>query len=124
MGQALAGEAPYEGYTWNQSSNEVRSINGYLYDSSIDPTGTDTGSFKNPESLFISDDDSLYVVDTGNSRIVHMDKDGRLLNLIGDAEGSGKLQEPKGVFVKEDGTVYVADTKTRVLLFLIKMASS
>lgn len=75
-------------------------------------------------NLFISDDDSLYVVDTGNSRIVHMDKDGRLLNLIGDTEGSGKLQEPKGVFVKEDGTVYVADTKTRVLLFLIKMASS
>ncbi|MBY3624851.1 hypothetical protein HGO21_35740 [Acinetobacter sp. CUI P1] len=117
-GQALAGEAPYEGYTWNHSGNEVRSINGYLYDSSIDPTGSDTGSFKNPESLFISDDDSIYVVDTGNSRIVHMDKDGRLLNLIGDTEGSGKLQEPKGIFVKDDGTVYVADTKNaRIAIF-------
>lgn len=116
-GQALA-DAPYKGYTWNQLGDDVSSINGYLYDSSIDPVNTGAGGLKNPESLFIGEDDTLYVVDTGNSRIVHMDKDGGLINIIGDAEGSGKLQEPKGMFVKADGTVYVADTKNqRIAIF-------
>lgn len=115
--QAFA-DAPYAGYTWNKIDEDVRSINGYLYDSSIDPTGTDVGVFKNPESLFIGEDDTLYLVDTGNSRIVHMDKDGKTLGVIGDADGSGKLQEPKGVYVKADGTVYVADTKNqRIAIF-------
>ena len=44
--QAFA-DAPYAGYTWNKIDEDVRSINGYLYDSSIDPTGTDVGIFKN-----------------------------------------------------------------------------
>lgn len=116
-GEASA-DAPYKGYTWSQTGNEVRSINGYLYDSSIDPGGTETGVLKNPESLYIGEDDTLYIVDTGNSRIIHMDQDGGLIKVIGDAEGGGKLLEPKGVFVKTDGTVYVADTKNqRIAVF-------
>ncbi|WP_162551127.1 hypothetical protein [Paenibacillus tepidiphilus] len=116
-GRASA-DAPYRGYAWSQSGSEVSSINGYLYDSSIDPSGTETGVLKNPESLFIGADDTLYVVDTGNSRIIHMDRDGAVLGIIGDLEGAGKLQEPKGIFVKPDGTVYVADTKNqRIAVF-------
>ncbi|WNS43431.1 hypothetical protein [Paenibacillus sp. MMS20-IR301] len=116
-GQAAA-DAPYKGYTWSQRGSEVRSINGYLYDSSIDPGDTEAGVLKNPESLYIGEDDSLYIVDTGNSRILHMDQNGGLIKIIGDAEGSGKLLEPKGVYVKADGTVYVADTKNqRIAVF-------
>ncbi|WP_151736621.1 hypothetical protein [Paenibacillus tengchongensis] len=116
-GKASA-DSPYRGYTWSRSGNEVSSINGYMYDSSIDPAGTAVGVLKNPESLFIAEDDTLYIVDTGNSRIIHLSKDGGPIKVIGDAEGGGKLQEPKGVFVKPDGTVYVADTKNqRIAVF-------
>lgn len=111
-------DAPYRGYTWTGSGSEVSSINGYMYDSSIDPGSTAAGALKNPESLFIAEDDTLYIVDTGNSRIIHLDKNGEPIKIIGDAEGGGKLQEPKGIFVKPDGTVYVADTKNqRIAVF-------
>lgn len=111
-------DAPYEGYTWNTLGQDVASINGYLYQDSIDILGTEAGGFKNPEDLFIHEDGTLYVVDTGNSRIVHLDRDGGFLKVIGDPQGAGKLQEPKGVFVAGDGSVYVADTKNqRIAVF-------
>lgn len=111
-------EVPYQGYTWNSLGQDVASINGYLYVDSIDVLGTEATGFKNPEDLYIHGDGTLYVVDTGNSRIVHLSRNGELLQIIGDADGAGKLQEPKGVFVAEDGTVYVADTKNqRIAIF-------
>ena len=108
---------PYNGYTWNSLGHDVRSINGYVYVDSIDGMDMGSGPFKNPESIFVGADDSLYLVDTGNNRIVHMDRNHRLIKVIG-TEDKGKLSGPKGVFVKEDGTVYVADTKNhRVAMF-------
>lgn len=112
-------ETPYHGYTWNKLGQDVRSINGYVYLDSIEGTDMPTGAFNTPEDIFIADDDTIYLVDTGNSRIIHMDsKSNRLIDVIGEEDGPGKLSEPKGVFVKNDGTVYVADTKnSRIVIF-------
>ncbi|WP_372661147.1 hypothetical protein [Cohnella sp.] len=112
-------EIPYNGYTWNNLGNDVRSINGYVYVDSIDGVDLPSGTFNTPEDLFIASDDTLYLVDTGNNRILHMDsKTHKLIGIIGDEEGPGMLSEPKGVYVKEDGTVYVADTKSqRIAIF-------
>ncbi|QYR23239.1 hypothetical protein KZ483_10140 [Paenibacillus sp. sptzw28] len=112
-------EIPYEGYTWNKLGQDVRSINGYVYVDSIDGTDMPTGTFNTPEDIFIADDDTLYLVDTGNSRVIHMDsRTHKVIDVIGADEGPGMLSEPKGVYVKKDGTVYVADTKNqRIAIF-------
>lgn len=116
--QPASAAAPYPGYTWNTLGDDVHSINGYLYLDSLDGIGQLDKPMKNPESLFIGADDTLYLADTGNSRVLHLDKTGKLLAVIGDTDGPGKLNEPKGVFVKSDGTIYVADTKNqRIALF-------
>jgi len=110
--------SPYEGYTRNKLGEDVHSINGYMYESSIDGYNLSSGPFNAPEDIFLADDGTIYVVDTGNSRIVHLDTDHKVLNIIGDAEGDGMLNEPKGVYVKQDGTVFVADTKNqRIAIF-------
>ncbi|GAE07085.1 hypothetical protein [Paenibacillus sp. JCM 10914] len=72
-----------------------------------------SGPFKAPEDIFINDNDSIYIVDSGSNRVVLLDKDHQLIRVIGDEEGPGQLNGPKGVFVKDDGTVYVADTQNR-----------
>ncbi|HLU23285.1 MAG TPA: hypothetical protein VKZ77_12535 [Bacillaceae bacterium] len=111
-------QTPYEGYIWNTEGQDVRSINGYVYDSSIDGAFLPSGPLNNPEDVFIGPDDTVYITDTGNNRIVHVDKNNELIKVIGDTEGPGLLNGPKGTFVKEDGTVYVADTKNqRIVLF-------
>jgi len=111
-------ETPYEGYIWNTEGRDVHSINGYIYDDSIDGAYLPTGVFNNPEDIFIAMDDTIYITDTGNNRIVHLDQDHEVLKVIGDQDGPGKLNGPKGVYVKEDGTLYVADTKNqRIAIF-------
>ncbi|MDQ0060159.1 hypothetical protein [Paenibacillus harenae] len=109
---------PYTGYTINNLRQDVRSINGYVYEGSIDGYNLASGAFSAPEDVFIAEDGTVFVVDTGNSRIVHLDKNNNVIKIVGDAEGDGMLNEPKGVFVKQDGTIYVADTKNqRIAIF-------
>lgn len=109
---------PYDGYTYNTLEQDIRSIAGFAYDSSIDGLGTPWGALNRPESIFINESDELYIVDSGNNRIVHLDANEQLIRIYGDDDGPGKLNEPKGVYVKADGTVYVADTKSqRIVLF-------
>jgi DNA-binding beta-propeller fold protein YncE len=108
----------YDGYVWNTLDEDVRSINGYIYDGSIDGSEMDIGAFNSPEDIFIAEDDTIYITDTGNSRVVQLDRNNNVIKIIGDDEGAGQLNEPKGVFVGADGTVYVADTKNgRIALF-------
>jgi len=109
---------PYESYTINSQGNDIRSVAGFVYDSSITGLDLESGAFVRPESLFITSDGMIYIADAGNNRIVQLDKQHQFVRIIGDADGKGKLSEPKGVYVKEDGTIYVADTKNgRIVLF-------
>ena len=75
------------------------------------------GTLNAPRGLAIAPDRSLYVADTGNSRIVHMDAAGKVLNTWGSRTLEGQLPpapgtfvEPWGVAVDPQGNVYVADT--------------
>jgi predicted membrane-bound mannosyltransferase/DNA-binding beta-propeller fold protein YncE len=70
-----------------------------------------------PRSLAFAPDGSLYVADSRNHRILHLDTQGRVLDEWGSfADGvslpanPGTFNEPWGVAVGSDGSVYVADT--------------
>ncbi|MCQ6563115.1 NHL repeat-containing protein [Paenibacillus mendelii] len=111
-------EIPYAGYTYNNKQNSVPSINGYVYADSIDGFESTAGAFQDIQDIFIAKDDTLYIVDSANNRIIHYDKNKQLLGIIGDTEGKGQLNMPKGVFVTDDDKVYVADTKNnRIAVF-------
>lgn len=61
-----------------------------------------------PQDLYIDSRDHIYIADTGNNRIVHLDAEGRLAGLL-TLEGS-PFNRPQGVFVDTNGDIYVADT--------------
>ena len=70
-----------------------------------------------PRSLAFAPDGTLYVADTRNHRILHLDTDGRTLNEWGSfadgvsvPAGPGTFNEPWGVAVGPDGSVYATDT--------------
>jgi tetratricopeptide (TPR) repeat protein len=110
--QAMA-EGSHQGYIYDSLNNTPLSINGYLYRDSIDGHELPTGPFKKPEDIYVADNDTFYIVDGGNNRVIHMDQSKQILRIYGDKEGKGKLNGPKGVFVTNQGLVYVADTKNR-----------
>ena len=70
-----------------------------------------------PRALAFARNGSMYVADTRNHRILHLEPDGRLIREWGSfADGSagpaapGTFNEPWGVAVGIDGSVYVSDT--------------
>ncbi|MBN1261750.1 MAG: TIGR03663 family protein [Anaerolineae bacterium] len=64
-----------------------------------------------PRGLAVAADGSLYVADTTQQRLWHVNAQGAILNAWGEpGTGPGQFQEPWGVAVDAEGNVYVADT--------------
>lgn len=63
---------------------------------------------QNPQDLFIDPKDHIYIVDTGNNRIVHFDENGSWIRYISLPDNP--LNQPHGIFVTEKGIIYIADT--------------
>ncbi|MCB2179969.1 TIGR03663 family protein [bacterium] len=63
------------------------------------------------KGIAVAPDNSLYVADTGNNRILHIGTDYQILNAWG-TEGSepGQFNQPWGITVDPDSFVYVTDT--------------
>ena len=95
---------PYEGGLVDLQPELVISIGGEL-------------PFNAPRDIATAPDGTLFVADSRNHRIVHLDTQGLFLNawggygnvLDGEIQG-GLFNEPWGVAVGPDGQVYVADT--------------
>ena len=69
----------------------------------------EAGFMNHPEDLFVAPDDTLYVTDGENNRVLQMNRDGQVLREI--TEGGGmKLKKPRGVYVHTDGSIWIADT--------------
>ena len=70
-----------------------------------------------PRALAFASDGSLYVADSRNHRVLHIDQLGNILNEWGTyadgvsvSVGDGTFNEPWGIAVGPDGSVYVTDT--------------
>lgn len=69
----------------------------------------ESGFMNHPEDLFVAPDDTVYVADGENNRVLQMTREGKVLREI--TEGCGKkLKKPRGVYVHSDGSVWIADT--------------
>lgn len=124
LGAVQAGaEVPYDTFAEDAAGRKIELQHAYvpeqfihidLSHAVIAEQGTANISLKNPEDLFINAQDYKYIADTGNNRILVLDKANEPVQVIGDgAEGLAKLSEPTGLFVDQAGMVYVADTKNR-----------
>ena len=67
------------------------------------------GFMNHPEDIFIAPDDTIYVADGENNRVLQMTRDGVVIREITEACGTA-LRKPRGVYVHEDGSIWIADT--------------
>jgi len=105
-------------YTIVEGSVRMPIAQTYTLKAVINKPGTtdDAGLFSAPEDLFFSEDGYLYVVDTGNSRVVKMKPDGTLVGIFKGPEEK-PLKNPKGIFADADG-MYIADSGNYRILHL------
>ena len=74
--------------------------------------GAGQALFNQPRNIAVAEDGSIYVADSMNHRIVHLDENGEILNTWGNglSAAEGEFNEPWSLSIGADGSVYVSDT--------------
>jgi len=114
--------APYEAYTYNYYEDSVPLPAPYLPERSITGNDLGIGAFKDPNDIYVTNDGFIYVLDSGNSRIIALDSEWNVLRIIEGFKLNGadeRFANPGGIFVTdEDKTIYVADTDKKRIVVL------
>jgi streptogramin lyase len=88
--------------TFDRKRNWVITQDAYLPDQTIMNLGLD-----GPSDMFISSNDTVYISDTGNQRIVEYDPS---VGLIISEFTYEDFVSPRGIFITNDDEIYVADS--------------
>jgi len=112
---ASDGRTPFLNYTFDHWGNEMPSPAAYVPVRSIGgrDISSEVGDFRAPEDLAVDIYGNIYLLDTGNNRVVVFDTDLRLIRVIEGFYRDGIAQtfsSPNGIFVTENLDVFIADT--------------
>lgn len=73
--------------------------------------GTEKFQLRRPSGIAVDADGFIWVVDTGNDRIVKFNQDGKAVaEYGGSGSKEGRFSSPKGIYISPKGIVYVADS--------------
>lgn len=102
----------YRGYTYNTWGETTAAPNGYHVEKVIYGEDLGIGALIKPSDLFVAHDGNLYILDSGNLRIIAVDKDFNVVKVIdkftrGDREEN--LKDPSGMYIDANGRIYIAD---------------
>ncbi len=107
------GATPYANYFLSDDGWNLPTPAAYKAVKVIDFKTKEEGKLTAPSDLFIAKNGNIYIVDSGNNRIVVLNsKHEFLFDVKGnpdDPEDPANLNNPKGVYVDSNGTILVAD---------------
>lgn len=100
----------YDRYIYTQPAYKPEAVLGgnLFVPSDEDPKRKVFSPLNQPQDMYINEMDDIYVLDSGNNRIVHLNPTGDLIRVIRVKESP--LNQPQGIFVHENGDIYIADT--------------
>lgn len=96
-------DAPYRTYTVNGYGEVIETQTAYLPFETITKIGDE--ALKTPTDFALLEDGFVYILDSGNKRVVVADMDMNPVNIFGE----GILVSPRGMYVTEDHICYIAD---------------
>ncbi len=110
-----ASQATSYTYTLDDEEELVRTQDAYLPDRTITTLG-----LTNPADMVIDEDNNIYIVDTGNQRIVVYNLDTeKVVREINNENVINKefkgFDTPKGIFRTAEGELYIADTGAKTV---------
>ena len=119
---AVGAAAPYATYTYSSTGFVLNSPAAYVPDQIINSAyiGLEI-PFDDPQDLFVGPDESVYLVDAKNSRVICMDRYFKLkfeiAKFVNTQGVPDALSAPGGVFVTEE-YIYVCDSNNnRIVMF-------
>ena len=104
---------PYHTYNYDYWEDIYYTPAAYVPNGNISGTKLDIGVLNSPQDIFVGTDERVYVADTGNNRIVVLDKNMKLERIIDSFDNEGLVdtfKAPNGICVTENNEIYLADT--------------
>jgi tetratricopeptide (TPR) repeat protein len=120
------GGVPYLNFTYDYWGNIVPSPAAYVPTISIGGPDIDPsiGRFDSPQDMFVDANGDIYLMDTGNNRLVVFNRDLELRLLVDKFDNNGEtdtFNTPFGVTVSNNTfDIYIADTENRRVVMLDK----
>ena len=106
-GVRVQADSPYRTYTIDGYGYVTETQTAYLPYETITKIGDE--ALIGPTDLTLTEDGYMYILDSGNGRVVVSDMDANLI----DTFGEGILVAPRGMYVTKDRICYVADRDAR-----------
>ncbi|MFC4600783.1 YIP1 family protein [Cohnella hongkongensis] len=107
-------EGPYKGYNYSYWGEPAPAPLAYVPERAISGEQLGIGGFKNPQDVFVAADGYVYILDSGNGRIVVLDPELSYAEQFQGFMREGRhesFNKPQGLFVTSEGAIYVADTE-------------
>jgi sugar lactone lactonase YvrE len=118
---APAAAASNDGYNYSYWGEAVPAPDPYTPARVIYGPDLKIGPLSSPQDLYIAQAGKAYIADTGNNRIVVLDRKLVVERVIADFDNKGKkdsFNQPEGVFADVNGNIYVSDTQNRRIVEL------
>lgn len=112
---------PYFNYTYSIERNALLEPQAYIPLGTVRGEDLGTGRLSSPSDIYVCFDQKIYLADTGNDRILILNRDFTFLKEIGYFEKDGlrhTFNRPQGVFVADNGNIYIADTENGRIVIL------
>jgi DNA-binding beta-propeller fold protein YncE len=105
-------------YILNTGNELIKELNANLFPLRDLPLVGGAGNFNSPLGIAVDRDRNLVVADTGNNRVVTLDRNGNFIRAFGQAgSGKGELDTPTGVAVNSEGIFVVDQGNNRIQQF-------
>lgn len=104
---------PYDTYVYDYHGDPVVIPHAYIPENILVSGDMGTEPLAAPSDVVTDGAGTIYIADTGNNRIVVLNKDFQFERELTGFTADGveeTFSEPRGLFVAEDGSLYVADT--------------
>ena len=118
VSEARADVASYYTYTYDIYDEALASPDAYKVQDVIFGSDIGIGNFNNPMGIFAKDE-LVYILDTGNNRIVVVNRDFELVKVIESVVIDGEESElsgPQDIFIDNNGDMYICDTANQRIL--------
>lgn len=123
--ESASAMVPYKTYFYDYDGEYLVSPDAYVPDKVLNAKamGIEGAGLNQPLDLFVDNNNSVYIADTGSNRIIILDEQYRIKREITefvheDGVTKDQFNTPSGIFVSEEGLIYVADSKNARIVVL------
>lgn len=110
-------------YTYNKWDHAIPTAAAYLAANAYTGNMLGVGPFEKPQDMFVTKSKELYILDSGNNRLVVFDSEFNHITTIFPKNPDGselKFQEATGMFIDDKEQIFIADKKAKTVYIFDK----